>query len=647
MPSASVSFRPRTPVQLSTAACFLLAICVSFAYSLHHLPMVLDDALIGYRYVARFIEGQGLTWNDGEFVEGYSNLLWLLIIAAGGYFEPNLIIVGWIAGLLANVAALAALVWTFGRGPSTPVAPVCTSLLVLSLSSAFAFWGISGLETAFFSAVLAWALATATQTGLGRGGWFIPGVLLGLLAITRPDGVLFAGSLALGLILRDGLTRQTLQFAARIISIPFALLVVHTIFRLTYYGSLVPNTAHVKLAFTWDRLMLGGLYLTKGAVVNFVPLVIAASLLIFLWRSHGREAIRPSAIYIIPGFCWLAYVLLIGGDFFMFQRHWMPALVCLAFTVGSFTRNFHQIPPLRFATLATIGAGLYVLTQNAITPWEYEFGQKLRARAMVQSIIRSMNPQEENAAEQTSRNWYLNECLASGAFFSSAFAHQRPLLAVYHAGCLPYLTTFPSLDMLGLTDTYIAKHRPPSMGTGLLAHELGDPDYVLSRKPDLIEYCPAKGNWCRIQSGMEASPEFREEYRLIYYRVGDIDVPLWTRIESGSVGIVRAATSIYIPGFLLASIPGAHAKLDGEGALTAELEHGEARIDGIHVPAGAWEVSLLTDDDSKLRLITHPESMPKTQPNIVRIVSDGRPWTFRVLGESGRIHGISISAVGT
>src|SRR5687767_9783689 len=44
---------------------------------------VQDDAYISFRYAQNLIEGHGLVWNVvGERVEGYSNFLWTLLIAA-------------------------------------------------------------------------------------------------------------------------------------------------------------------------------------------------------------------------------------------------------------------------------------------------------------------------------------------------------------------------------------------------------------------------------------------------------------------------------------------------------------------------------------------------------------------------------------
>ena len=41
-----------------------------------------DDAFISFRYVRNLIEGHGLVFNPGERVEGYTNFLWVLELAA-------------------------------------------------------------------------------------------------------------------------------------------------------------------------------------------------------------------------------------------------------------------------------------------------------------------------------------------------------------------------------------------------------------------------------------------------------------------------------------------------------------------------------------------------------------------------------------
>ena len=43
---------------------------------------ITDDAFISFRYARNLLEGHGLVFNPGEYVEGYTNFLWVLELAA-------------------------------------------------------------------------------------------------------------------------------------------------------------------------------------------------------------------------------------------------------------------------------------------------------------------------------------------------------------------------------------------------------------------------------------------------------------------------------------------------------------------------------------------------------------------------------------
>lgn len=72
-----------------------IPILLALPVLLHHasalLPYMADDSLIVARYAERLIEGHGLTWTDGERVEGYSNLLWTVSVAAIGALNGDVL----------------------------------------------------------------------------------------------------------------------------------------------------------------------------------------------------------------------------------------------------------------------------------------------------------------------------------------------------------------------------------------------------------------------------------------------------------------------------------------------------------------------------------------------------------------------------
>ncbi|HEY4160071.1 MAG TPA: hypothetical protein VGM29_18290, partial [Polyangiaceae bacterium] len=63
---------------LFCAAAILLTLTLSERYSLQYQRNVVDDAATSMQYAKNLALGNGLVFNVGERVEGYSNFLWVL-----------------------------------------------------------------------------------------------------------------------------------------------------------------------------------------------------------------------------------------------------------------------------------------------------------------------------------------------------------------------------------------------------------------------------------------------------------------------------------------------------------------------------------------------------------------------------------------
>ena len=134
-----------------------------------------DEAMISMRYAQRLLDGKGLTWNDGERVEGYSNFLWTLSAAALGAMRVNLIHALRFLGLLGMWAVIFALVYTHFRWPRLPWVAVSFGAAVWVLAGPTAAWVIGGL--ALYWAYSPPALITEFYTaavGLISAGLFVP-----------------------------------------------------------------------------------------------------------------------------------------------------------------------------------------------------------------------------------------------------------------------------------------------------------------------------------------------------------------------------------------------------------------------------------------------------------------------------------------
>src|SRR5215472_10857237 len=105
--SVADAFSSRETIVLaSTGMLIVAALAVPFS----RLPP-LDDAYITFRYARHLAEGYGLgAWNHtGEHVEGYSSLLWTLVLAGAARLGVDLRMASKLLGAAAALTVLAVL----------------------------------------------------------------------------------------------------------------------------------------------------------------------------------------------------------------------------------------------------------------------------------------------------------------------------------------------------------------------------------------------------------------------------------------------------------------------------------------------------------------------------------------------------------
>lgn len=105
-----------------------------------------EDAYISLRYSAQLLAGNGLVFNPGEQVEGYSNFVWVLLVASGGLVHDNLVEVARMIGVVSTLAAVVLTAVLVRRTTGTAWAGPAAAALVASAGPVAAY-GPSGLET--------------------------------------------------------------------------------------------------------------------------------------------------------------------------------------------------------------------------------------------------------------------------------------------------------------------------------------------------------------------------------------------------------------------------------------------------------------------------------------------------------------------
>jgi hypothetical protein len=321
-----------------------IALCLisSGAVAVHsasHLPFISDDALISLRYARRLLQGHGLTWTDGPAVEGYSNLLWTLLAAALGGLGLDLIdavrILGWIG--MGSVPVVVAVWIGWVDAPRERGVGLAMGMLAWGFAAPVAVWAVGGLEQPLVAALLVLAIPLCYRVAEAdppRASVVLAtSTLLGLLCLARLDGPLFsvAALVAVGLVRRRQGHRGPRSADLLLLAVPLLCVLGQGVFRWTYYGELIPNTALVKIVPSAYHTAVGVYYVARGLIALFPWPVVGVLCLLALLGSARRwpRGVVLSTFLLL----WLAYLMVVGGDVFPAHRHLVPVCVLLLFAV--------------------------------------------------------------------------------------------------------------------------------------------------------------------------------------------------------------------------------------------------------------------------------------------------------------------------
>lgn len=307
----------------------LAAIAAFAAWRVVANSWLCDDSFISLRYVQNLLDGQGLVYNPGERVEGYTSLLWVLSVAGlarlGVTPEVASSVLG--AASYAILALVLALRW-WSRRATRLVFPVAAGL-VLGLSD-FHVWATGGLETATFALLALGGLLLACRRQPSVASDLAASALFGLTVLTRPDGLLFLGMA----VARPWWGERGAPLAARarrsaLLLAPAAALVAgQVMFKLEYYGDLLPTAYYSKSALR-PYYSQGALYAGLWCLKNWAVLPVALFAWLVGWKRAGTDPWRAEAVFLsVSGLLYVLYVMHSGGDF-MFARRLIPALPLL------------------------------------------------------------------------------------------------------------------------------------------------------------------------------------------------------------------------------------------------------------------------------------------------------------------------------
>ena len=463
----------------------LLALLVIFVAHSLFLDFTQDDAFISFRYVKNFVNGEGLVFNPGERVEGYTNFFWILLLSIFVKLGFDVIVISKVLGILSGISIIVLLYLFSCRYIDQKhwylrfIAPA-----FLVSNSAFAYWSVSGLETSFFALIVLlsfWVYLHKKRLAI---------VFLVLSSLIRPEGILI---FLIFLIYKLFVERDSLKECGIYLAGFVLLLLPHFVFRYFYYQDLLPNPFYAKVGLSGESLKNGleyfWLFLKHYGFWGLFYLIP-----VYLYK-RSDNLLNFFALMI---FIYTAYIILVGGDVLKVHRFFIPLFPFIYLFAGKMAADFftdfrNRIALRVFAVVFTfIALGLtFYLPRNRV----------LEIRSLEQGLVDNMKFIAENLQ----------------AHFGSDLT-----LAVSTIGSISYYSSGSRvIDMLGLTDKEIS-HRPDYI-QGIPSswkEKKYNAAYVLSQDPDFIIFSTQRKPSAPAERALFLYSRFRQNYYSFLLRRG-------------------------------------------------------------------------------------------------------------------------------
>jgi arabinofuranosyltransferase len=510
------------PRRASTQLSILVGVQLLLAF---RFWFVCDDAYITFRYAKHWARGQGIVFNVSEFppVEGYSDFLWLVFATLTERLSlPTDLLLPAFSALCGT-----ALVWR--------VYTVCTHHLALgrgasflatgfvAASPAFAVWSTSGLET-MPQALLTFLLFEELVFRRDDREWAVPALLALGLALIRTEGigwvavVIGASTLAAW---RDGhpLPGHLRRVARAMLPVALMLGVYH-VWRMQYYGTLVPNTALVKVSTSLRSVFRGFKYVALFTVTTVSPLAPALAL---GWSRTWTRGPLLAALTCAAAFP--TYATLVGGDFMPFGRMLVPGL---PFAALLWAELLHELVRRRGERTAAF-AGLAVILVGAMPAFDLHLAPERVRSALHFRLSDKDYLSEFNRWENQREN---SEGFMHRGLALSQVADPGDAVVAAAVGAIGYFSDLEVLDQHGLVTKEVA-YRP--VAAGPLRESPGHdkhvtPEYFAKYSP---RYLFARAVWGRLAAGRmkdtldawDVDPSVTSRYVPDIYEVSLPDIP--------------------------------------------------------------------------------------------------------------------------
>jgi len=435
-----------------------LVIAFAGLFFIYHLTctasVLIDDAYISFRYAVNLAGGHGLRFNPGGEVpvEGYSNFLWVVLLAGAKALGLPVALTAKILGTASAVGiVLIIFLWIRKKNAGSKIAVYHPLALSIPLAHyGIAYWAMAGLETVFY----AFLLLAGTLSALGPERRLRPqaGVLFALAAICRPEGALyFAAALAAGIAFSRKFSRREAAFCLFFAALFLPVL----IFRQAYFGRWFPNTYYAKVgSFSYTTFHLGFFYILDFFKENLLATAaILVSAVSFLKQRKKLDPAVSLALAMIAA--QVFYVIRVGGDWMPNSRFLVPAVPLAAVVFAAAAGRLIDTHRQKAKHLWILSAGFALILFTG----EYLY------RSPVADDLRM----------------HRNLLHGHGRLAEWLVRHSEPgqTVAVNDIGIISFRTGLRLIDLAGLTDSRIAELKNREDTDALVS-------YILEQGPDWI-----------------------------------------------------------------------------------------------------------------------------------------------------------------
>lgn len=343
-----------------TAAVVFLAACLVCLGYTFYTNQTWEDSLITLRHGENLLKGEGLTYNPGTRVHGFTSPINVLLLTLCHFltgqssFDATL----WLYrafSITAFAASGVLLLKTVHETPPSWSAATWFLGLVYLFDVKNVAFSINGMETAFMLVFVAWA---AYQMSLADPGqWLWRGLCWGGLLWSRPDGCVYIAAFSVAeVIFLSASRRATIISLSKSAAVCLAVYGPWIAWAWWYYGSPIPHTIIAKA-----NVEQGPLKQLLAALDNLLTLLISNAAQIFrpiycgdtpgFWIDGGSGRVL-SGLTELVGITALLFFLCPVRDRFGRAMSLCFALLCCYFSYMQYTYPWYYPPAFIMGAIA-------------------------------------------------------------------------------------------------------------------------------------------------------------------------------------------------------------------------------------------------------------------------------------------------------